>query len=127
MDSSALVKVVIQEEHSTATRELLLGAECVCSVLVVVEVPRVLRRYGQTDWAQGWQQLRPRLRIVDLTRPLVEQAAALPPPTLRSLDALHVATALSVGRLDGLVAYDRRLLEAAESQGLAVLHPGMAR
>lgn len=98
-----------------------------CSVLVLVEVPRVLARCGQGDWEPGWRLLRPGLRVVDLTRPVVERAAALSPATLRGLDALHLATALAVGPLDGLVAYDPHLLQAAESYGLRVLHPGLAR
>ncbi len=118
--------MVVEEAHSEAVRALLRGAECVCSVLVLVEVPRVLTRYGQRDWEPGWRRLRRSVRIVDLTRPLVERAARLPPPALRNLEALHVATALAAGPLDGLVAYDPRLLAAAQSSGLRVLHPGLA-
>lgn len=52
-------------------------------------------------------------------------AGALTPPALRSLDAVHLASALSVrDRLDGFVAYDARLVEAARAHGLPVLTPG---
>ena len=94
---------------------------------MLVEVPRVLARRSRPDWQDGWRLLRPGLRIVDLGRPVIERAAALPPVGLRTLDALHLATALAVGPTDGLVAYDLRLLEAAAAAGLAVLHPGLVR
>lgn len=56
---------------------------------------------------------------------VLRAAAALAPPELRSLDAIHLATALSVReRLDGVVAYDVRLVEAARAHGLPVLTPG---
>jgi predicted nucleic acid-binding protein len=108
-------------------RTLLQGAECICSALVLVEVPRVLTRRRQRDWQDGWRLLRAGLRVVDLGRPVVERAAVLPPAGLRTLDALHLATALIVGPTDGLVAYDLRLLDAAAAAGLAVQHPGLVR
>ena len=46
-----------------------------------------------------------------------------PPPRLRMLDAIHLATALYVDA-DEVVAYDRRLLDAAEEQGLSTAAPG---
>lgn len=52
-------------------------------------------------------------------------AAALEPGTLRTLDAIHLATALALGEeLDAVVTYDRRMTEAAKATGLAVAAPG---
>ena len=64
------------------------------------------------------------IAIVELSDAIRARAAALDPPTLRPLDALHVATALEIGQdPDGLVTYDRRMSAAAEDLGLAVLAP----
>ncbi len=62
------------------------------------------------------------LRIDDS---ILATAGTLGPPTLRTLDAIHLATALSVrDALEGVIVYDRDLAEAAEVQGLTVLAPG---
>jgi hypothetical protein len=62
--------------------------------------------------------------LVPITRDLLETAADLGPPSLRSLDALHLATALSLGSaLDAFVVYDERLARAATEAGLPVVAP----
>lgn len=62
--------------------------------------------------------------FVQLTPSLLERAALLEPPELRSLDAIHLATALSLGdELDGLVTYDERLARAARERGIPTLAP----
>jgi len=67
------------------------------------------------------------LSYVVVDEDLLEEAGRLQPPTLRSLDALHLASALSVrGDLSAFVAYDRRLREAATAAGLVVRTPGAA-
>jgi uncharacterized protein len=59
-----------------------------------------------------------------LTRDLLERAGELGPPPLRSLDAIHLASALSIGaELTAFVAYDRRLQAAAEAERLPVVAP----
>jgi len=65
------------------------------------------------------------IAMVEVSEPIRARAAALDRSTLRSLDALHLATALEIGdELDGLVTYDGRMSAAAEDLGLAVLAPG---
>jgi len=65
-----------------------------------------------------------RVAIVDVDTAILNEAADLDPRTLRSLDAIHLATALEASEeLDGLVTYDSRLAAAAETFGLAVLAP----
>jgi hypothetical protein len=65
-----------------------------------------------------------RLALVDVDRRILSTAVALEPPGLRTLDAIHLATALVVREdLDGLVTYDRRLAAAAERFDLEVLAP----
>ena len=66
-----------------------------------------------------------RVSILPTTPRILEIAATLDPPTLRSLDAIHVASALSIrDDLEGLITYDSRMREAAEAQGLTVVSPG---
>jgi predicted nucleic acid-binding protein len=62
--------------------------------------------------------------VVEVTEAIRARAARLEPVTLRSLDALHLATALEIGdELGGLVTYDERMSAAAETLGLAVFAP----
>ena len=55
--------------------------------------------------------------------PVLRDAAGLEPRPLRSLDAIHLATALSLGDLDAMVTYDGRLATAAAEAGLEVASP----
>jgi predicted nucleic acid-binding protein len=121
LDASAYVKLVLREPGW----EALLGAlerrpAHVSSVLLRVEAERACARYGE-----GWRERASAgLRTVALL-PLDEQvlaaAGTLPPPALRTLDAIHLATALSIGRRRcALFSYDDRLCAAAEAAGVAV-------
>ena len=70
------------------------------------------------------QRVVAQIAVVEPTAAILARAAILEPVTLRSLDALHLATALEIGDdLDGLVTYDARLSAAAATVGLAVLAP----
>jgi predicted nucleic acid-binding protein len=63
--------------------------------------------------------------LVRVTSEICDSAALLEPATLRSVDAIHLATALALGdELDGVVAYDGRLREAAASVGIEAIAPG---
>jgi len=65
-----------------------------------------------------------RLYLAPLTVPLLDTAGRLDPPLLRTLDAVHLATALSLtARLGTVVTYDRRMTEAAQHLGLPVASP----
>ena len=65
-----------------------------------------------------------RITLLALDQQVVGLAEAIQPFSLRSLDAIHLATALSIGELEALVTYDNRLAEAAAANGLTVLAPG---
>ena len=69
---------------------------------------------------------RPQLcdRFVELDRSLLARAGGLAPSSLRSLDAVHLATALMLPGLDAFVGYDARLQAAASAAGLLALSPG---
>ena len=106
-------------------RELLArDADQLTSAIVEVEVVRAVRRVVPELSAKA-QRVVTQIAIVELSDAIRARAAVLDPPTLRSLDALHLATALEVGDdLDGLVTYDGRMSAAAKDLGLAVFAPG---
>jgi predicted nucleic acid-binding protein len=65
------------------------------------------------------------LRLIRLDDDLLDTAAHLDTPALRSLDAIHLASALALGKgLAAVVSYDRRMAAAAERLGLTVVAPG---
>jgi predicted nucleic acid-binding protein len=124
LDPSALVKLVVAEPESPALRELLTSwPERVSSVIAGVEVVRASRRVGETA-ARRANDVVAGVALVELDGEVLELAAVLEPVTLRTLDAIHLATALSLGGdLGAFCAYDARLLEVASSAGLEVLTP----
>ena len=117
LDSSALIKLVLNEPESDALTAWL------TSGLSRVEVVRACRRANE-DHLPAARRLLAGLQFVPMTLLLLEQAAMLRPPTLRSLDAFHLASALSIrSELTAFVAYDRRLQAAAEAERLPVVAP----
>jgi uncharacterized protein len=126
LDSSALVKLVVAEPESGPLMEMLrMWPERVSSALALTELPRAIRRAGLgAAERRRAQQVLARVALVDVDRPILTAAAALEPSTLRTLDAVHIATAIALGAdLGGLVSYDRRLSAAAERAHLDVLTP----
>ena len=125
LDSSAIVKLCVPEPESGALRQYLGGhADRVASGLARVEVVRALRRTGATaQTLRHAEQVLERIALVTLDEPVLRDAARLAPKSLRSLDAVHLATALSLDGLEAVVTYDRRLHAAAVAVGLAVAAP----
>jgi predicted nucleic acid-binding protein len=126
LDSSALVKLVVHEPESAALREFLRTRPVrMASALAEIEVPRALRRagYGASEDRRAADVLA-RVALIEIDRQIRRRAAGLGPPGLRSLDAIHLATALSVGDdLAGLVTYDQRLSDAATGADVPVWSP----
>jgi predicted nucleic acid-binding protein len=127
LDASALVKLATVEAESVRLRSHLdRYAARVTSRLSRVEVLRaLLRRVPASDAAtDAVNTMFDGLLIVELDESVVAVAAGLEPPALRSLDAIHLASALAMGdELDALVTYDRRLADAARGVGLTVVSP----
>lgn len=124
LDSSALVKLVVAEDESLALRRALRRHPSrVSSALARVEVVRAVRAYG----AEGSTRARVVMRGLDLVPiddGILDAAARLDPAVLRSLDAIHLASALRLaGELEVVITYDRRMAEAARSLGLVVAAP----
>ena len=102
---------------------LMQDADQVASAIVEVEVVRAVRRAAAELTALA-QKVVSQISVIEPTETIRARAALLEPATLRSLDALHLATALEIGDdLDGLVSYDGRMASAAETFGLVVLAP----
>jgi predicted nucleic acid-binding protein len=94
------------------------------SELAIVELARVEKATQPSGTARATAHgLLAEVDLVSVTRGLLEQAAELTSSRVRSLDAIHLATALAIVP-DELVAYDRRLLDAAAEAGLTVASPG---
>lgn len=123
-DASAIAKLIREEQESLALVDFLdEPMEAVTSALSAVEVPRALSRYGVA--VEEVSEALKGLIVVSIDADILGRAGALEPPALRSLDALHLATAMAVGT-DGLqvVTYDDRLAAAARAHGLTVVQPG---
>ena len=124
-DSSALVKLVVEEPESVALEgHLGSGPQLITSRIALVEVPRAVRLANpEPAVRQDADRLLGSCMLIDVTDRVLRSAADLAGATLRSLDAIHLASALRVAP-DELVAYDARLLEAAAENGLATSSPG---
>jgi len=125
VDTSALVKLVVAEAETTALVAALTGSELVTSALVRTELRRAVLRLGLEDGSARADEVLARVAQLLIDDDVLDRAGALPPPAMRSLDALHVAAAVGLGdRLDGLVTYDVRMSAAARDFGLSVSSPG---
>ncbi len=127
LDASAIVKLVRRERESAELAEwLTLRDEAVSSSLASVEVRRALRRAAApADMLKEAEHQLQVVTLVAIASHVLDLAGRLPGGHLRSLDAIHVATALTLGDLpEALVTYDKRLADAARRHGLTVVHPG---
>jgi hypothetical protein len=123
LDASAFVKLVVPEPETEGLRAALAGAvRVVASEILAVEALRAARRAGH-DAAAVRTQLAA-VRLLAMTGRIRTLAGELDPPSIRSLDAIHIATALSLRRrLTGLFTYDERMSAAACEAGLTVHTP----
>jgi uncharacterized protein len=127
LDSCALIKLAVDEAESPALRAWLAQRPDVprlSSALIRVEVPRAILRSQPGAILQA-RSVIARTRRVALTPEILDLATMLRPASLRSLDAVHLATALRFhDRLTAFVSYDKRLTDAAHAAGLPVAAPG---
>ena len=124
LDSSAVVKLVSREpETADLIRVVRADPSVISSALAWTEVVRAVRRVrGNTARAEG---VLSGIALVPIDGGIVRSAATLAPTSLRTLDAIHVATALSLGAdVSQLVTYDDRLAGAATDAGIEVITPG---
>ncbi len=126
LDSSALVKLVFEETESDALAQWLADRQSMpkfSSELTTIELVRTCRR-RDADAVVGARQVLAGLDLIPLTADLVESASSIGPPDLRSLDAIHLSSALLISEdVTAFVAYDVRLKTAALAAGLEVVAP----
>jgi uncharacterized protein len=126
VDTSALTKLVVAEAESKALRAWFAGADRtpVSCDLSRTELLRAVRRVAPDRMVQAREVL-DSLVLLQVSTDTFEAAAHLDPTALRTLDALHIAAALTLGdELEGIVAYDERLADAATALGIRVVAPG---
>jgi uncharacterized protein len=124
LDSSALVKLAVREPESVALRRYLRRRRpLIASALVRTEVTRALLPLG-AEAVQRGQHVLARIDLVRINDRVLDAACAMLPAELRSLDAIHLATAQQLGAdLARIVTYDDRMAMAADQLGLAVARP----
>jgi predicted nucleic acid-binding protein len=120
------VKLPLEEAgHSALLDELAEWDGYVSSTLLAVEAIRACARYGPERAADAREWL-VGLALLPLDDTVMNTATALAPAPLRSLDALHLATALTIrDDVGAFVSYDDRLATAAAAHGLPVVRPGL--
>jgi predicted nucleic acid-binding protein len=124
LDSSAIVKLAVAEPESAGLRRYLRRRRpLVSSALARTEVARALLPLGESAVRRG-QEVLARLELIRVSERILVAAGALLPTELRSLDAIHLATAQQLGGdLARLVTYDERLGAAAQAAGCPVAAP----
>jgi len=126
VESSALVKLALAEDHSADLRAAIRGGDLVTSQLSALEVGRaLLRSHGDAGLARARTEML-RFETLRVDRSVLDAATRLEPTLLRSLDAIHVASALALATAEVVFySYDARTLEAARANGLTTASPGV--
>lgn len=126
LDSAAVVKLVHAEPESQALRDWLderAETGWISSALVEIESFRALARHAPAAIVRLHPVL-DQIELIDLSPRIRMLAQTLTPVTVRSLDAVHLGTALQARAvLTSFVTYDKRLLDAASAAGLPALAP----
>ena len=131
LDASAVVKLVVRESGSDALGAVLGGSpSIVSSELVRAELPRAIRRLSGEDETTRERLIDAaierlaHLDLISVSPERLDAAGALVDPALRTLDAIHIASALVIaGELDAFITYDTRQAAAATRLGLPVRTP----
>ncbi len=126
LDSSALVKLVVREEGTDELRVWLAShPSVVSSAIAVTEVRRAVGRLStRRSLSDRARLVLDGVALLSVDATILEAAAALKPPELRTLDTIHVASAVSLGgELLAFVTYDERQAAAAGRAGLPVVTP----
>ena len=124
LDSSAIVKLAVREPESLALRRYLRRRlPLVSSALARTEVVRALLPAGDEAISRGRAVLQ-RIELVRMNDRILNAAGVLRPSELRSLDAIHLATAQELGdELSAIVTYDHKMVIAAKQLGYKIVQP----
>jgi uncharacterized protein len=125
LDTSAAAKLVIAEPETPALMAWVrsITTDVVSSDLIRTELLRATARAAPHAMSRARAVL-DSIAILSVPTAIFERAALLGPTNLRSLDAIHLATAIDFGdELTGMITYDERLAEAAAGYGITVAAP----
>ena len=125
LDASAFVKLVVEETETAAVRAFLAnrGVRRVSSALLRTESLRAVRHLGPDALATVREGLR-RVDLIGIDDRILDAAGLLEPQVLRTLDAIHLATATAIGDdLEAIVTYDERMVDAAKLMGMSTATP----
>jgi predicted nucleic acid-binding protein len=124
VDTSALGRVLLDTpEASAIQRDLVRFDQRVASRLLRIEIQRVALRETLLD---AVDPLLADISLIPLDEEILTIAETIPPATVASLDAIHLATAVHLGKarkLDAMMTYDKRLADGAQKHGIMVLSP----
>ena len=124
LDSSALVKLIVEEPESEDLRDFVGDRAVVSSMTARTEVIRAVAR-TEPERVGAAEKVLGETSLIIADGPVAWAAAWVEPASVRSLDAIHLATAqrLEIG-LEAIVTYDRRMADAARVAGMPVASPG---
>jgi len=124
LDSSALVKLIVEEPESEDLRDFVGDRAVVSSMIARTEVIRAVAR-TEPERVGAAEKVLGETSLIIADGPVAWAAAWVEPASVRSLDAIHLATAqrLEIG-LEAIVTYDRRMADAARVAGMPVASPG---
>lgn len=129
VDTSAAAKLFVAEQESPALRRWLASQpqpQLISSALLAVELIRVLSLARPAAIPAAERFLAQDVDIVEITPPVLSDAVRMPPSRLRTLDAIHLATAFDLGPvIDLVLSYDELLTAAARNAGLETVQPGV--
>ncbi len=125
LDASAVAKLVVAEPETAALERYCTAADgLLTSQLGALETRRAAGRAGERRVVQRVEEVLECFVLLDVTQHILLQSASLAPSSLRTLDAMHLATALTLDLPDLVfVTYDKRLADAARAAGLVVTQP----
>ncbi len=124
LDTSAIAKLVRPEAETRALRRWLSSKAWIVSDLHRTELRRAARRAGGRALARA-ERLLGESDVLRIDAEVFDRAGRIDPDEMRSLDALHLAAAMTLGAdLAGIAAYDKQLLHAASRAGIATASPG---
>ncbi len=125
-DTSALVKLIIDENQSESLDHYVSESDLqlTSSVIAEVELLRAVTRVDR-DRLEEARQLLDEMILIPLTTDIKHRAVSLEPDSLGSLDAIHLATAIEIqADLRAFVSYDNRLIDSVRSAGVEAVVPG---
>jgi uncharacterized protein len=125
-NTSALVKLVVVEAESAALRHYLEDFPHdtqFTAALARTELVRAVVRQGSIEVIENARLALSKMDLVAVSNTLLDAAATIAQPELRTLDAIHLAAALTAPELRAIVTYDSRMAEAAGNAGVVVVAP----